>query len=336
MEPRWSCCPSIRPWRSSGKLSRAPGPVELGTISAPRCLPEMRTRYRVNSRKVDGNVAKDGVIMTIAQQTIAAALGVTSDFNAEEEAHRRMVFLKEYLRNSSCRAYVLGISGGVDSLTAGMLAQAAVSQLREDGYQARFIAVRLPYGVQADEKDAQMALDVILPDRVVTADIKPASNAIWDALAADGADLIDIKTRHFHLGNIKARQRMIAQYGLAGAVRGLVIGTDQAAEALMGFFTKFGDGAADILPLAGLTKRRVRAIAAAMGAPSELVYKVPTADLESDAPLRPDEQVFGVTYDEIDDFLEGKAIRAEAEERILAFYRGSEHKRRLPVTPLVD
>lgn len=271
--------------------------------------------------------------MKVEQQSIAAALGVAHDFNAGEEVRRRILFLEQYLRNASTRSYVLGISGGIDSLTAGMLAQSAVSQLRADGYDARFIAVRLPYGVQADEVDAQRALDIIKPDRVVTVDIRPAADAMLDAVMADAADLIDPLRRHFHLGNIKARERMIAQYCLAGAVQGLVIGTDHAAEALMGFFTKFGDGAADILPLAGLTKRRVRALAEEMGAPHELVFKVPTADLETDAPLRPDEDVYGVTYDEIDDFLEGKSISEEARQKILTFYRGSDHKRRLPATP---
>jgi NAD+ synthase len=127
---------------------------------------------------------------------------------------------------------------------------------------------------------------------------------------------------------------MIAQYALAGATGGLVIGTDQAAEALMGFFTKFGDGAADLLPLSGLTKRRVRAIAEHMGAPSELVSKVPTADLETDAPLRPDEEVYGVTYEEIDKFLEGEAVADASRVRILRTYRASGHKRALPVTPI--
>lgn len=151
---------------------------------------------------------------------------------------------------------------------------------------------------------------------------------------AEGEDLVEPARKHFHLGNIKARQRMVAQYALAGSTRGLVIGTDQAAEALMGFFTKFGDGAADILPLAGLTKRRVRAIAEHIGAPRELVFKVPTADLESDAPLRPDEDVYGVTYDDIDDFLEGKAIAEPARQRILKTYWASAHKRALPVAPI--
>ncbi|KQV37687.1 ammonia-dependent NAD(+) synthetase [Rhizobium sp. Root1204] len=268
------------------------------------------------------------------QHSISRTLGVTADFDAALEVRRRIDFLSRYLRQASCRSFVLGISGGVDSLAAGLLAQTAVSELRADGYDAGFIAVRLPYGVQADETDAQKSLGVIGPDRIVTIDIKPAADAMLDAVVAEGEDLVEPDRKHFHLGNIKARQRMIAQYALAGSTRGLVIGTDQAAEALMGFFTKFGDGAADVLPLAGLTKRRVRALADHMGAPRELIFKVPTADLESDAPLRPDEEVYGVTYDEIDDFLEGKAVTEPARQRILGAYRASGHKRALPMAPI--
>ncbi|MNV09363.1 NH(3)-dependent NAD(+) synthetase [compost metagenome] len=139
----------------------------------------------------------------------------------------------------------------------------------------------------------------------------------------------------FHKGNIKARQRMIAQYALAGAAGGLVIGTDHCAEALMGFYTKFGDGAADILPLTGLNKRRVRAVAARLGAPEKLVFKTPTADLETDNPGLPDEVAFGLTYDVIDDFLEGKTIDAVAAEKIISTYNASQHKRDLPYGPAV-
>lgn len=265
------------------------------------------------------------------QSQIAKRLGVAKSFDATAEAERRIRFLADYLRASSLQSYVLGISGGVDSLTAGMLAQSAVERLRSHGHEARFIAVRLPYGTQADEADAQRSLQVIKPDRIVHIDIKPATDAMLEAVRVEGGDLLDTARLNFHLGNIKARQRMIAQYALAGTTRGLVIGTDQAAEALMGFFTKFGDGAADILPLSGLTKRRVRAIATHLGAPDELVFKVPTADLETDAPLRPDEDVYGVTYDEIDDFLEGKEISGVAKEKILATHNASAHKRALPV-----
>lgn len=267
------------------------------------------------------------------QHAISALLGVSTNFDVAREVQRRIQFLGDYLRHSCCSCYVLGISGGVDSLAAGLLAQTAVSRLRNDGYDAEFLAVRLPYGVQADELDAQKSIAIIRPDRVITIDIKPAADAMLDAVMVDGGDLIRQARMHFHLGNIKARQRMIAQYALAGATGGLVIGTDQAAEALMGFFTKFGDGAADILPLAGLTKRRVRAIAEHMGASSDLVCKVPTADLETDAPLRPDEEVYGVTYEEIDGFLEGETITEASHLRIVKTYLASQHKRALPLAP---
>ena len=230
-------------------------------------------------------------------------------------------------------AYVLGISGGIDSLVAGILAQAAVQRLRANGYEAQFFAVRLPYGSQADEADAQKALFVIRPDRTITVNIRPAADAMQDELHRAAADLFNPSRQDFHHGNIKARERMVAQYALAGAAGGLVIGTDHAAEAVMGFFTKFGDGAADILPLAGLTKRRVRAIGTFFGVPDELVFKVPTADLESQEPLRPDEEVYGVTYDEIDDFLEGKQVTEASRKRILATYHATAHKRTMPVAP---
>jgi NAD+ synthase len=229
---------------------------------------------------------------------------------------------------------VLGISGGVDSLTAALLAQHAVKQLRSAGHDARFIAVRLPYGLQVDESDAQRALDTIEADRVLRVDIKPAADAMFASVKSSGLELGDAGREDFILGNIKARQRMIAQFAIAGAERGLVIGTDHAAEALMGFFTKFGDGAADILPLSGLNKRRVRALAGYLGAPPELVGKVPTADLENLVPLRPDEDAFGVTYDQIDDFLEGKEIDEAAVAGILQIHAGTAHKRALPVAPL--
>lgn len=268
------------------------------------------------------------------QTAIIEELGVATEFDAKSEAERRAIFLADYLRTSGARTYVLGISGGIDSLTAALLAQEAVHRLRESGYACEFIAVRLPYGVQADEVDAQAALATIRPDRTVTVNVKPAADAMLSEVKRDAGVIFESEREDFHFGNVKARERMIAQYAIAGAARGLVIGTDHAAEALMGFFTKFGDGASDILPLAGLNKRRVRAVAKIMGAPDSLIFKVPTADLETNVPLRPDEDAYGLTYDQIDDFLEGKPIDEAARERILTQYRATAHKRTLPVVPL--
>ncbi|PBC85169.1 MULTISPECIES: ammonia-dependent NAD(+) synthetase [unclassified Streptomyces] len=267
------------------------------------------------------------------QQEIARDLQVTASFDAEQEIERRVAFLTERLTSTGLRSLVLGISGGVDSTTTGRLCQLAVERARAAGHEATFYAMRLPYGVQADEKDAQRALEFIRADRELTVDIRPASDAALRAAMDGGLVFRDAHHQDFVQGNIKARQRMIAQYAVAGAHDGLVVGTDHAAEAVSGFFTKFGDGAADVVPLTGLTKRRVRAVAAALGAPGELVHKVPTADLETLDPGKPDEDALGVSYDQIDDYLEGHPVDAAAAYAIVRRYRLTEHKRALPIAP---
>jgi NAD+ synthase len=273
------------------------------------------------------------VMSTTTQQQIAEELRVPATFDAAAEIERRIVFLADRLVDTGLRTLVLGISGGVDSTTAGRLCQLAVERARDAGHQATFVAMRLPYGVQADEHDAQTALAFIRADRVLTVDVKPASDAALAALEAGGLTFRDAGQRDFVHGNVKARQRMIAQYAVAGALDGLVVGTDHAAEAVTGFFTKHGDGAADVVPLTGLTKRRVRALAEALGAPAELVGKAPTADLETLAPGRLDEDALGLTYAQIDDYLEGRPVPPEVEEKLVTRYRATDHKRQLPLAP---
>ena len=275
--------------------------------------------------------------MSNRQAEIAAALDVVPPF-ADTAAlvaqiEKRKAFIKQCLRNSGLKVLVLGISGGVDSLTAGLLAQKAVQQLREQtGDKAyRFIAVRLPYGVQQDEADATAAVDFINPDERQTVNIGPAVKALAAEVSAFEGKKPE--TVDFVLGNTKARMRMVAQYTIAGATGGLVIGTDHAAEAVMGFFTKFGDGSCDLAPLSGLVKNQVRAIARHLGAPEFLVEKVPTADLEDLAPGKPDEVSHGVTYAEIDAFLHGEPVREEAFNIICSTYEKTHHKREMPFAP---
>jgi NAD+ synthase len=264
---------------------------------------------------------------------VAAELLVAPTFDAPAEAERRIAFIADYLATSGLETLVLGISGGVDSTTAGRLCQLAAQRLRIGGREARFIAMRLPFGQQRDEADAQAALQFIGPDETITTDIRPAAEGMLASLKAGALSFASAGQQDFVFGNIKARQRMIAQYAVAGARRGLVVGTDHAAEAVMGFFTKFGDGACDLAPLTGLVKRRVRAIASHLGAPPSLVQKVPTADLEELRPQLPDEAAYGITYAQIDDFLEGKPVSREAVEVIRRFYTASVHKRQLPAHP---
>ena len=268
-----------------------------------------------------------------AQREIIEALGVTAQFDVAANALHRLAFIADALQRSGQHVLVLGISGGVDSLTAGRLCQLAAEHLRSTGYDAQFIAMRLPYGAQHDASDAEAALAFIAPDRTLRVDIQPAvDEAMRSLLAADMA-LGNAHAADFVAGNVRARQRMTIQYAVANASQGLVIGTDHAAEAVMGFFTKHGDGACDIAPLTGLTKRRVRALAAHLGAPAALVHKTPTADLETLRPLLPDEAALGVSYDIIDDFLEGQPIGRDDATRIISTYRRTEHKRSGPRAP---
>lgn len=275
--------------------------------------------------------------MQAVQREIAGQLKVqppfADDAALKAEIARRVSFIQDCLVNSGLKSLVLGISGGVDSLTAGLLAQRAMRELREKTGNAayKFIAVRLPYETQFDEHEAQACVDFIDPDERHTVNIGPAVKALAEQVAAfEGKAVV---SRDFVLGNTKARMRMVAQYTIAGAEQGLVIGTDHAAEAVMGFFTKFGDGACDLAPLSGLVKNQVRAIARDFGAPESLVEKVPTADLEDLSPGKPDEASHGVTYAEIDAFLHGQPIREEAVRIICDTYRKTEHKRVMPYAP---
>lgn len=265
------------------------------------------------------------------QEEIINALGVNSQIDPQTEVTNRVQFICDFLQTTKMKTLVLGISGGQDSSLAGRLSQLAVEKLREEtgDNEYQFIAVRLPYGEQADESDAMFAInDFIKPDKIMRVNIKAATDAMVASLNEAGTPISD-----FNKGNIKARERMIVQYAIGGENKGAVVGTDHAAEAVTGFYTKFGDGGADITPLSGLDKRQGKALLQFLGAPAKLYDKTPTADLEEDKPMRPDEEALGVCYDEIDDYLEGREVSPAVAEKIEGWYRRTQHKRHLPIAP---
>lgn len=264
------------------------------------------------------------------QAQIIAELGVHPRIDPAAEITRRVEFLKDYLKATGTRGYVLGISGGIDSTLAGRLAQLAVESLARESIEADFIAVRLPYGVQHDEDDAGAAMRFIQAKTERTFNIAPAV----DGFEAEFARTATEDVTDFNKGNIKARSRMIAQYALAGNNNLLVVGTDHAAESVTGFFTKFGDGGADILPLFTLNKRQNRALLRELGAPKQLWAKVPTADLLDGTPGRTDEDELGISYEEIDDYLEGRDIGGGPASAIERRYLQTRHKRTTPVSLL--
>ena len=275
------------------------------------------------------------------KKQILTEMRVLPSINVETEIQQRIDFIKRTLQQSHTQTLVLGISGGVDSSTAGRLCQLAVEQLNQttqtEDYQ--FIAVRLPYAVQKDEDEAQLALRFIKPSHSVSVNIQTGADGIHqstlEAIENSNIKRSEKTSTDFIKGNVKARMRMIAQYEIAGLTGGLVVGTDHSAENITGFYTKHGDGACDLAPLFGLNKRQVRALAKHLGAPSLLVEKAPTADLEEDQPQLEDEKALGMIYDQIDDFLEGKEVTQETQDKLINIYLRTQHKRQ-PIPTIYD
>jgi len=272
-------------------------------------------------------------------QAICKLMQVLPTIDPQFEVQRRVDFIKQQLLSSGLKNLVLGISGGVDSTTCGKLAQLAVDQLNAEGNAYQFIAVRLPFNQQQDEDDAQIALKFINASQSVTVNIEAGTQGIHqqvlEGLQAANITSPSATAIDFSKGNLKARQRMAAQYHIAGIVGGLVIGTDHSAENITGFYTKWGDGACDLAPLFGLSKRQVRQLAAHLQAPAILIEKTPTADLEELAPQKADELALGLSYDQLDDFLEGKDVSIEVEQKIIGIYLKTEHKRQ-PIPTIYD
>lgn len=267
--------------------------------------------------------------MSEMQAMIVEEMKVKPSIDSAETIKEMQHFIEQYLHaHTFVKTLVLGISGGQDSTLAGKLVQLAVENMRNaSDRDVQFIAVKLPYGVQKDADEVEDALNFIQPDRIVTVNIKPAVDQSVQSLQEAGIVLSD-----FHKGNEKARERMKVQYAIAANTSGIVVGTDHSAENITGFFTKHGDGAADIAPLFGLNKRQGRQLLQYLGAPAHLYEKVPTADLEDDKPQLPDEEALGVTYEAIDNYLEGKGVSPEDAAVIERHYVRNAHKRELAYT----
>lgn len=275
------------------------------------------------------------------QQDIIDEMKVLPVIEPEFEIQRRIDFIKRQLKKAGLKKLLLGISGGIDSATCGRLAQLAVEQLNqeENSSEHQFVAVRLPYSIQADESDAQLALQFIQPGESIAINVQSGVDAIHaetcKVLNEEGLPAPSAAQLDFSKGNVKARTRMIAQYEIAGLIGALVIGTDHSAENITGFFTKWGDGACDLAPLFGLNKRQVRLLAKTLGAPELLITKAPTADLEDLAPGKTDEDALGLGYDQLDDFLEGQPVAAEVSQLIIDTFLKTQHKRQ-PIPTLYD
>ena len=225
-------------------------------------------------------------------------------------------FLKEYLEKSHCKSYVLGLSGGVDSSLVAAIAKKAVGK---DKLYCYAIDIDSNKADVEDAKQVAKELDVNL-------EVINLSNTYHSYLKElNGDDFIRLTK-----SNLKVRMRMVALFAFAQEHSGLVLGTDNLDERYVGYFTKYGDGAADVLPIVYLTKAEVRKAAELYGLSSVLANRVPTAGLFEG---QTDEGEMGVTYADLDKYLLGGKVEKSVDERIEHLHKISEHKRASIPTP---
>ena len=219
-------------------------------------------------------------------------------------------FLKKYLEDSRCKAYVLGLSGGVDSTLVAAIARKAV------GKDKLFCYALDIESNPADVEDAKkVAKELDLNLEVIN--LSKTYHAYLDDLK--GEQFIRLTK-----SNLKVRMRMVALFAFAQEHSGLVLGTDNMDERYVGYFTKYGDGAADVLPIVYLTKKEVREAAELYGVSSLLANRTPSAGLFEG---QTDETEMGIKYEDLDNYLLGGKVEKSVEERIEHLHRISEHKR---------
>ena len=222
-------------------------------------------------------------------------------------------FLKNYLENNGMNTYVLGVSGGVDSSLCAALARNAVGK---DKLHCLIVPI------DSAKEDIEDALTLV-KDLDLKYDIIDASETFHTYLK--DFEKCGMSFDRSTLGNLKARMRMSILYAVAQNERGLVIGTDNADERCVGYFTKYGDGACDILPIAHLVKAEVVEASKILGVRTSLAERVPTAGLYEG---QTDEKEMGVSYIDLDAYVLGKEVNETAKKRIQYLERISEHKRK--------
>lgn len=227
-------------------------------------------------------------------------------------------FLKDYLEDSGMKHYVLGLSGGVDSSLCAAILKSAVGK-------ENFTCINMPIDSNpADQKDSEaLAKDLDLNYLII--DASESFHKAVEEFKRNGIEL-DRST----LSNLKVRIRMTILYAYAQKMSGLVVGTDNMDERYTGYFTKHGDGAADIMPIVYLTKGEVVKACKLYGIKDYLAERIPTAGLFEG---QTDEGEMGVKYADLDKYLLGEQIDEKSVARIEHLHRVSEHKRVPAPTP---
>ena len=227
-------------------------------------------------------------------------------------------FVKDYLENAHQDRYVLGLSGGVDSTLVAAICRNSVGK-------ERLTCIAIPIESHPSDLDDAKAVAKQLDLELLIIDGTSIFHQAVKEFEKVGIEL-DTPTK----ANLKVRIRMIILYAYAQKHRGLVIGTDNADERYTGYFTKYGDGGVDVLPIVHLLKREVVEACLLLGLPEDLARRTPSAGLYEG---QTDEKEMGITYNDLDDYLLGKDIDIEATKRIERLHHISRHKREEIPTP---
>ena len=237
--------------------------------------------------------------------------------NIEEICNEAVEWIKDRVNSAGAKGIVLGMSGGVDS--------AVVAALVKRAFPDNCFCVAMPcYSDPVDEEHAKLVADIVGIEMktVVLNDAFDAMKKLVDAKETDPK---------LAIANIKSRLRMVTLYYYAGVNNYLVAGTGNRSELTIGYFTKYGDGGTDILPIVSFVKKEVRALAKYLGIPEIIITKPPTAGLwESQS----DEKEMGMTYEELDNYILTGEAREEVKNKVDMMFNRSEHKR-LPIPKFV-
>ena len=238
----------------------------------------------------------------------------------DEKVSLLVEWMRRQAEEAGARGGVFGVSGGVDS--------ALVLALSVRAWPGNCLGLVMP--CHSQPQDAEDAIELLnlfrCPYELV--DLTEVYDVFLSKLPASESPSLALAR-----ANLKVRLRMVTWYYFANLKGYLVVGTGNRDEVYVGYSTKYGDSAADIMPLAGLTKGEVREMARHLGVPDKIVDKPPTAGLWKG---QTDEGEMGLLYKDIDAYLLGKEVPSEVAKKIEDRHRASEHKRRMPPFPVLD
>lgn len=246
--------------------------------------------------------------------------------NIDANIDKVVMWLREQVQNTGAKGLLVGISGGIDSAVVACLMKRAMPE--------NSLGVILP--IKSDKKDVE---DGILSAKAcdityLQVDLEEEHNSIMSKITKDlkSENLFREETKRATDANLRARLRMSTLYSIANNLNYLVVGTDNAAELYIGYFTKYGDGGVDLLPIASLKKYEVYEWAKVLGVPKDVIDKKPSAGLWEG---QTDEDELGTTYEYIDSYLDGKTIPEKDLAIIERLHKNSAHKRAMPPSPNV-